>query len=371
MSAFLIMKKYTKKILLIILTIALIIAQTSCGVKKERNPGIVRDNFCLDTVCSITIYGMSMLEMRSTGYFGDLDVDGNYFRPYIDKLLTECYSIIGDYENMLSKTKEGSDVYLINHAAGEPVEVHDETIEILDYAIELSEASGGAFDVTIGKVMDLWDFRSEDHTGTLPDAATIEEAITHVDYKNIQIEGNTVTMLDPEAEIDLGALAKGYIADRAMDYLYSKGVRSAIINLGGNIVALGEKYTTLIDDYDTEYENFVIGINNPLSKSNRDALLTTVEDTDITVVTSGTYERYIEVDGEKYHHVIDPKTGYPVDNDVMQVTVVAGSGNSMRCDGLSTMSLLLGPDRATDILKRQGVDRAIFLREDGSRYEVN
>ncbi len=369
-SAFLIMKKITKKILLLTLTLILIITQTCCGVKEEQNPGVSRDSFALDTVCRITIYGMSMLEMRSTGYFGDLDEKGRYFTQYMDKLLTTCYSMIGDYENMLSKTKEGSDIYLINHANGEPVEVHDETIELLEFGIRLSELSSGVFDITIGKVIDLWDFRSEDHTGTLPDETAIAEALTHVDYKNIKIEGNTVTLLDPEAEIDLGAIAKGYIADRVMDYLYSKGTRSAIINLGGNIVALGDKFSTLYERNETTYENFKIGVNNPLAKGKKDALLYTFDDSDITVVTSGTYERYIEVDGKRYHHIINAKTGYPVENDIVQATIMAGSGYSMLCDGLSTLSLLLGPERAENILMREGIYKAIFLNSDGSTYEV-
>ena len=145
----------------------------------------------------------------------------------------------------------------------------------------------------------------EQHEGTVPDADQIQEALSHVDYKNVQLDGTTVTLLaHPQASIDLGGIAKGYIADRLRDYLVFQKLRQRLINLGGNILTVGEK---------PDGSAFRVGIRKPFSES--DKQLETVACKDRSVVTSGTYERYFEQDGKRYHHILNPADGYPVETD--------------------------------------------------------
>ena len=169
--------------------------------------------------------------------------------------------------------------------------------------MEYGRISGGNFDITIGQVTDLWDFHEQDEagekTGQVPDKNKREQAVSHVDYEQIIIQGNTVRLAEPQAEIDLGGIAKGYVADRVGDYMEEQGVTSAVISLGGNIVVIGEKGVSMTD---SQGDDFSIGIRDPQSDSGD--LAGVLRCSDKTVVTSGTYERYFEADGIRYHHIL-------------------------------------------------------------------
>ena len=362
-------KKFVKKAVLALLIVALIIPQSACksnGQNADANQGISKTGFFLDTVCSITIYGLA-------------DEDGRLADMSYEELEKECYLIITDafklcseYENMLSKTIETSDIARINNAGGKAVTVSDETVEVLKKGLEFGGLSGGAFDITIGKATDLWDFHDNLETGheggTVPSEKDLKEAISHVNYKNIKIEGNRVSLIDPETEINLGGIAKGYIADMAAEYLKERGVVSAIVDLGGNIVALGGKAPQLVegsaDATAAEQDEFKVGIKDPTAEDG--SLLGIVTCKNKTVVTSGTYERYFEKDGVKYHHILDVNTGYPVDTDVLSVTIIADRGNSADCDGLSTTCLALGTDKGMKLVKSlEGFD-AVFVDVEGN-----
>ena len=275
------LKNYMKKAALALLIIALIIPQSACksnGQNASANQGISKTGFYLDTICTITIYGME-------------DRDGRLAAMSDEELKKECYLVITDafkvcteYENLLSKTVEGSDIDRINSAGGKPVTVSDETIGVIKRGIRFGELSGGAFDITIGKATDLWDFHDDAETGheggTIPSEKALKEAVSHVDYRNIEIEGNEIRLTDPETEINLGGIAKGYIADKVAEYLESRGVVSAIVDLGGNIVALGGKSAQLvISGGETEFR---VGIKNP--KAEDGSLLGIVPCKDRTVV---------------------------------------------------------------------------------------
>lgn len=338
--------------ILLMLTI-LIIPQLGCNA-QENNQGIEKTGFYLDTVCRITIYSMEGTEGMS---------DEEKEKEALLKI-TEAFKICDGYEKKLSRTIEGSDIYNINHAGGKAVTVDEETVRVIRKGIEFGDLSGGAFDITIGRVSDLWNFHEEDEegnkAGTLPDENELAEAVSHVDYTKIEVEGNTVRLLDSEAEIDLGGIAKGYIADKVAQYLEEQGVTSAVVDLGGNIVTIGEKGKSLEDGSGSE---FVIGIADPAF--GRSQLLGTIPCRDKTLVTSGTYERYFEIDGKKYHHVLDPRTGYPKDTDLLSVTVIGGKGHSVDCDGLSTACLALGLDDGLKLI--QGMDgvEAVFVTAEG------
>ena len=258
--------------------------------------------------------------------------------------------ICADYEALLSKTIEGSDVWDLNRAYGKPVEVHPETAELLCLAVEIGEASGGAFDVTIAPVSGMWDFTAEDPV--LPDPDALRLAAARVDYRNVEIDGNTVTLKNG-AEIDLGGIAKGYIADRVAEYLREQGVTSACINMGGNVLTIGTK---------PDGSPWTIGIRDPNGTPEQSAEVLKLGGA--AVVTSGNYERFFVRDGVRYHHILDPKTGMPVSNGLASVTIIGT--HSDLCDALSTACFVLGEEASRPILDRYGV-QAIFLYGDGSR----
>lgn len=194
----------------------------------------------------------------------------------------------------------------------------------------------------------------------MPDPEVLREAVSHVGYEQIVIEGNTVRLLDPQAQIDLGGIAKGYIADKVAEYLESEGVTSALISLGGNIVAVGEKGKSMENGAGSQ---FSVGIADP--DSDKGQLLGIVPCKDKTVVTSGTYERYFEKDGELYHHVLDPKTGYQYDTDLVSVAVIADKGRSVDCDALSTICLSLGSEKGMEFIRSVDGAEAIFIDDQG------
>ena len=310
-----------RKLFCLILLIALLM-QFGCRVQTEAHSAT---GFACDTIVTITAYAP---------------------QETVDAAMQVCR----DYEAVLSKTIEGSDVWRLNHADGAPVEVNPETAELLRLAITIGEQSGGTFDVTIAPASALWDFTAD--APTLPDPDALKNAVSRVDYRNIAIEGNTVTLKNG-AGIDLGGIAKGYIADRVAAYLREAGVASACINMGGNIVTIGTK---------PDGSAWTIGVRDPNGTPEQSEEVLSL--TDAAAVTSGNYERFFELDGVRYHHLLDPKTGMPVQNGVASVTIIGTQ--SALCDALSTACFVLGEQGSRSLLSRYDV-RAVFLLTDGKR----
>ncbi len=360
------------KLCALVLCLTLIITQTACGAneKTDENPGVSKTGFFLDTLCTVTIFGVYD-EQGELSELTEEELNQNLLQ-----LITEAFKVCDTYEKMLSKTIETSDIAKINAAGGKPVTVSDETIEVIKKGIEYGDKSGGAFDITIGKATDLWGFREaeagEDSqsgmVGKVPDAEELAETMKHVDYKKIKIEGNTVQLEDPEMELDLGGIAKGYIADKVTEFLCEEGVTSGVVDLGGNIVAIGGKAEALVNP-EGEAREFKVGIKDPLSESGD--IIGTVPAKDKTIVTSGTYERYFEEDGIKYHHILDSKTGYPTDTNILSVTIIADKGCSADCDALSTGCLALGLDAGRKLIEETEGIEAIFVNTDGEVYTTS
>lgn len=345
-----------KIITVLLLVVTLIIPQLGCNPQEQNNnQGVSKTSFHLDTVCTITIY-----TMEGTGA---ADKEGQEKEALL--LITEAFKLCDDYEKLLSKTIEGSDIDRINRAGGSWVSVSDETVALVKMGKEWGDKTEGLFDITIGKATDLWNFHDEDDegnkVGTIPDDSLLSEAIKHVDYSKIQINGNRIRLADGKMQLDLGGIAKGYIADKVTAFLEEKGVTSGVVNLGGNIVVIGQKGEDL-DKYG-EAVDFSIGIGSPVS--DKGDLLGTLPGSDMTVVTSGTYERYFEADGIKYHHVLDPKTGYPFDTDLLSVTIIGKKGNSALCDVMSTSALALGEEKAIKMIKGHSDVKAVLVNADG------
>ena len=269
-------------------------------------------------------------------------------------MIEHCRKMCETYEQMLSATIETSEISKINNAGGEPVSVSDETAELIEKGIEYGELSGGRFDITIEPASSLWDF-TDNEDKTIPDPDELAEAVSHIDYRCVHVDGNTVVLTDPVAQIDLGGIAKGYIADRLKEYLESEGIEHALIDLGGNMLALGGRY---------DGTDFRIGLQKPFAETGTAMAALSINDQ--SVVTSGDYERYFEKDGVIYHHILDPSTGYPVQNDLDQVTII--SDRSVDGDALSTTCFAMGLEDGMELIRSLDGVEAIFVTKDGELH---
>ena len=326
-----------KRTVFLFVTAVMLIIQSGCSGSKTQEP-VTRQSFYFDTVCSIAVYDMENMSGESAA-----------------KAIEEAFKLCSRYESLLSRTREGTDVYRINEAGGEPVECDPETIEVIRKGLYYSELSGGLFDITIGKVTDLWDFHAEEPQ--VPDAGSLEKAVSTVGWEKVIIDGDTVALTDPGTHIDLGGIAKGFIADRVSDALTENGVTSAIVSLGGNVVCIGDKTENGAE------KPFRVGIEKPYS--NQSEIVGVVEAADETVVTSGVYERYFESDGRMYHHILNASTGYPAESDIVGVTIKADKGRSADCDALATIFLILGEERAMQLAQETDGIEAYFILTDG------
>ncbi|MCR5655401.1 MAG: FAD:protein FMN transferase [Lachnospiraceae bacterium] len=323
------MKKTSKHFLFLILILSFAAALWGC---TPKNMPYTKNLTAFDTLIQLTVYS---------------EKDA--------ACLEEAAELCVMYDSLFSRTKEGSDVYRVNHANGAPVTVSEETIAVLEEALSYCEASGGLLDITIAPVKEQWDFSNPDFPpSALPDAEVLRSCASHVDYRNVLLDKEhlTVTLTDPEAQIDLGCIAKGYIADRLKDYMLENGVSSALINLGGNVLAVGKKQNN---------DPFTIGIKDPADTTK---LISQVRISDSSVVTSGTYERYFIFEGERYHHILDPATGYPAKTDLSSATIL--SKTSAKGDALSTLCILLGSDRAKEMLDQTKDIGYILVKTDGT-----
>ena len=256
------------------------------------------------------------------------------------KTLEEAFLLCEKYENLLSKTRKNSDVYKLNNA-DDYITVSKDTIKIIKRSVYFSGLSGGLFDITICPVTNLWDFEGT----TLPDRKEIEEAIKNVNYERIKTDGEKV-FLDG-TEIDLGGIAKGYIADKLLSFFKEKNVTDGIINLGGNVIVFGDKEKS-------------VGIAKPFSENE---IVAKVKLKNKSIVTSGTYERFIDIDGKIYHHILDPKTGYSCETDLNSATVIGDT--SLDLDALSTICILLGKEKATKLIEQTENTEAVFIDKQG------
>lgn len=265
--------------------------------------------------------------------------------------------MLDDYEHLFSATLEGSDVWNINHSGGKGVVVSDDTVTLLQTALYYSEISNGKVDLTVLPLSDLWDFGSEG-SSHVPDDADIRDAVSHIDYHAVKLEGNVVTLTDPDAAIDLGFIAKGYIADRLKEYLLSQEVENACISLGGNVITIGNK---------PDGQPYRIGIQKPFAAEGE--TITAINVTDASVVSSGIYERYFYENDILYHHLLDTKTGYPADNNIAGVTILAPT--SVEADALSTTCYFLGLDEGIKLIESLEDTEALFITKDETLHQTS
>lgn len=295
-------------------------------------PPVSSSDFLLNTFVTVTLY----------------DTDDT-------SILDHCMAICKDYENLFSKTIETSEIYQLNHRTSDEqtFTLSDDTAALLKKGLEYCELSDGAFDITIEPLSSLWNFTSEEHV--IPSDEEIEKDLKKVGYKNLKLEGNQLTFLSPDTTIDLGGIAKGYIADRIRDYLVEAGVQSALINLGGNVLCVGER---------PDQTPFRVGLQKPFATYRE--TFETLKVSGMSVVASGVYERHFIMDGKNYHHILNPETGYPYENGLVSVTIL--SKDSVDGDGLSTTCFSLGLTEGLKLADSLEGVYAIFITDD---YEVH
>jgi len=285
----------------------------------------------LDTYCTIIIHG---------------DVDS--------ELLDEAFALCAELEALFSITIEGSDVWRINHAGGEPVRVDSRTIEVVKAGLEFSRLSDGAFDIAIGRVTRLWDFSMQ----VIPDDTDISAALSAGSIRDVRVSENTVWIPEPDgseiaAWLDLGAIAKGFIADEIAAFLTLRGVSGAMIDLGGDVATVGNRY---------DGNPWRIALRKPYGAM--DEWVGVAQASGVAIVSSGIYERQFEKDGVIYHHILDSLTGMPVQTDVVSAVIISESATVG--EGLSTIAVLVGSERAAEYFEKvSGFIGAVLILESG------
>lgn len=327
-----------KKFIGILASVLLCAGALFVGLRKEKpQEPLTKDMFLLDTFCTVTLY------------------DGS------EEILQKASEMLTYYDRLFDAEDPASDIYRINHRGTEEtsVAISSDTARMLSGAKEVETFSEGALRTSIRPVTKLWDFKEKKE---IPDADLLRTACEESLASSWHIEGSDETGYmftadEGPSEIEIGAYAKGYIADRIRDLLLSEGVASAIIDLGGNVQTVGEN---------RDKTPFRIGIRDPKGEK---AAVEVVEAKDLSVVTAGNYERYFDLDGVRYHHILDPATGYPVQNELDSVTVTGPS--SFLCDAFATACFVKGTEEGISMIKDYNEKnhtgyRAYFLSHDGT-----
>lgn len=273
-----------------------------------------------------------------------------------EKIIDKAFEEVKKIEQLVSINMEGTELDEVNNNAGiKPVKVSDDTYNIIKKGLEYSSLTNGSFDITIGPLVKLWSIGLPE--AKVPTLDEIKGALKYINYKDVEINDSekTVFLKKPGMIIDLGGIAKGYTADVIAQTLKDEGVEKAIIDLGGNVYALGEK---------AENTLWRIGIQNP--DQTRGEIVGSINVKDKSIVTSGIYERFIEQDGVKYHHILSPETGYPYDNEIAGVTII--SDKSIDGDALSTSVFSMGVAKGLEFVNSLPDIEAIFITKDHKVY---
>lgn len=306
-----------------------IVLSMLCGCSSLKNSS--QDFFAMDTFMNISVWSSSKSDA--------------------DTILSNAKKKVNELSNRLSRQISSSSIAKLNSANGEPVTLDDDAYNALKQAVELAKFTGGAFDPTTAVLSDLWGIGTD--SPTVPSDEQITEALTHVGYENIVfLEDNQVKLLNG-AQVDLGGIGKGYATD-----LVTKDISTPILaSLGGNIGAYGE-------NPNSDNGLWSIGLADP---DNNSSYIASIKIKDLSIVTSGDYERYFEQDGVRYHHIFDPKTGYPAQNELRAVTVI--DKNSTRADALTTALFVMGLDEGIKFCKNNSIN-AVFITKEHKIYTV-
>ncbi len=311
--------KRRQKILGIGLCLVFLIGGISYIKYQEEQKSCTKQLFAMDTFMSFTAYGKNC-----------------------EKAVDAAIDEVERLDALLSTGKETSEVSRINAAGGG--EVSEDTAVILQEAMEVYQRTEGLFDVSIYPLMELWGFPSQEYH--VPTREELLEVLSLVDASKIAFDGTYIKLLEGQ-RIDFGGIAKGYTSARVMDVFQEYGIHSGMVTLGGNVQVLNKKLDRSkwqVAIRDPEHEGKILGV---LGVENQ------------AVITSGGYERYFEEDGETYIHILNPRTGYPADKDLISVTVISEDG--MLADALSTSLYLMGREEAVSYWERYGEEFEMVL----------
>ena len=304
---------------------SILICLLICGCSQNNMNEYTENIFAMDTVMDLKIYSEN------------------------DESLSEAKAEIRRIDALFDRGNENSDIYKINK--NKSADISAETADVIRAALSISDRTGGAFDITVAPVMDLWGFYGNEFN--VPSDDELQSTLEGVGYEKIRLD-NTNISIPENTGIDLGGIGKGYTSDRIAALLKNNGVKSAIISLGGNVHAIGKR---------NDGSEWTVGITDPHNKSQ---LIGKLKISDKAVITSGAYQRYFEQDGITYHHIIDPTTGKSADSGLASVTVIADSG--MTADGLSTALFVMGLDKAIELWRNSEDFEAVFVDDSGMIY---
>lgn len=288
----------------------------------------------------------------------DEDVTDSAVQARINGALQAAVERCETFEHLFSRTRSESDISRAHAASPHPVVIAPETAELVQLGLKYGAVSGDVFDITMGTVTQLWNF----HTHEVPSKLALARALEHVDAKCVVVGTTetgepTLAITDPQTVLDLGGIAKGYIADDLAELMRARGVKRFVLNLGGNVVVSGGRpannTTRPIVKAGSPWR---IGIVNPRDPAHHRAIVHLKEG---SVVTSGIHERSFTKGGVFYHHILDPKSGMPARTNVVSATIVAK--HSIDCDGFSTTAFMLGVERACELIESlDGVESVLI-----------
>ena len=320
---------------------------------------------CTNSTKNTTTESSASTKILKDPYSDEQFLLGTYVRIRVydegkESALKPAFDRVKELGDKITINQKGSEIDEVNEQAGiKPVKVSDDVYTLVKRAYEYSQDSQGGFDMAIGAITQLWRIGFDD--ARKPSQEEIDQALKLVDYHKIELNDKekTVYLKEKGMIIDLGAIAKGYITDEVVKVLKKQGVTTAIVDLGGNVYVLGHSPRG-------ENQDWTVGIQDP--NMARGSVLGSIKERNKTLVTSGIYERYLEVDGKKYHHLFDPKTGYPFDNDIASVTII--TDKSIDGDGLSTAVFSMGVKKGLEYVESElnNGTEAIFVTKDDKVY---
>ncbi|MCG7408132.1 FAD:protein FMN transferase [Paenibacillus sp. ACRRX] len=272
-----------------------------------------------------------------------------------DQDFEQINSLMKDIESEMSRTLETSELYKLNAQAGTgPVQVSKPLYQVIETSLDYAARTHGRFDPSIGPLVNMWNIGHDD--ARVPAKTEIDTGLKLLGYDKVKLDKSNMTVsLEKDMVLDLGGIGKGYAADVIADYVRDQGYKSAIIDLGGNIYAVGQKPGGM---------DWTIGVQDP--NESRGNQIGRMKVADKTIVTSGVYERYFVKDGKHYHHILDSKTGYPVVNNLNSVTIV--TDRSTDADALSTSAFSLGLQEGMAFIESKTEAEAIFITTDQKVY---
>lgn len=305
-------------------------AETKSTSETEEGQPVKKEIFAMDTIMDLTVYGPLARDAADRGV-----------------------TLIRKLNGLFSVTNKNSDIAKLNRAQGKAVKVSKETYELISLCQTISQETDGCLDLSIYPLVKAWGFTTDNMH--IPTQEERKEALSHVDYTQIRLLDDQKIQIKKGMELDLGAAAKGYLSQKLMDLWKGMGVTSAIVSLGGNVQALGQK---------EDGSDFTVGITDP---SDGSSIYGTLKVSDKAVITSGIYQRYFEENGVRYHHIMDRRTGKPAENDLSSVTVISDTG--WQADALATALYVMGPEKAKEYQEKHPEIGMILIYKDGTFWQ--